>query len=87
MRRRRCDQGPDGPGLPTDDSDALFGLFRRGQTESSVPGAGIGLAIVKNIADVHQGQAWAESRPGGGSCFHLALPVGQAPSINFGDDA
>ena len=78
-----CDRGP---GLPSDDGESLFGLFQRGQTESSVPGVGIGLAIVKSIADVHQGKLWARQRNGGGSCFHLSLPVGQPPEINFGEE-
>ena len=78
-----CDRGP---GLPSDDGESLFGLFQRGQSESSVPGAGIGLAIVKSIADVHQGKLWARQRKGGGSCFHLSLPVGQPPEINFGEE-
>ena len=79
-----CDRGP---GLPSDDVESLFGLFQRGQTESTIPGAGIGLAIVKSIADVHQGKLWATPRNGGGSCFHLSLPVGQQPDINFGEEA
>jgi len=79
-----CDRGP---GLPNDDGEALFGLFKRGQSESSIPGAGIGLAIVKSIADVHRGRIWAQPRQGGGSCFHLALPIGLLPTINFGEEA
>ena len=76
-----------GPGLPSGDSESLFGLFQRGHAESSVPGVGIGLAIVKSIADVHQGKLSAEPRHGGGSSFHLTLPIGQPPEINFGEDA
>ena len=79
--------GDRGPGLPSDEGESLFGLFQRGRAESSVPGAGIGLAIVKSIADVHQGRLSAASREGGGSCFHIALPIGQPPDIDFGDDA
>lgn len=78
-----CDRGP---GLPSEDIESLFGLFQRGQSESSVPGAGIGLAIVKSIADIHQGKLWATPRKGGGSCFHISLPVGQPPDINFGEE-
>lgn len=78
-----CDRGP---GLPADGAEALFGLFQRGRTESNVPGAGIGLAIVKSIADLHHGQLDAEARIGGGSRFRLTLPIGQPPQINFGDE-
>lgn len=76
-----------GPGLPDGDVEVLFGLFARGRVESSVPGAGIGLAIVKSIADVHHGRLRAERRAGGGAVFHLALPVGESPKIDFGDEA
>lgn len=79
--------GDRGPGLPGDDIEALFGLFARGESESSIPGAGIGLAIVKSIADVHHARLWAAPRAGGGSSFHLALPVGEPPQIDFGDEA
>ena len=68
-------------------AEALFGLFQRGRPESNVPGAGIGLAIVKSIADLHHGQLSAETRVGGGSCFRLTLPIGQPPQINFEDEA
>ena len=79
-----CDRGP---GLPENGAEALFGLFQRGRPESNVPGAGIGLAIVKSIADLHRGQLDAEARDGGGSCFRLTLPIGQPPQINFEDEA
>ena len=35
---------------------------------------GIGLAIVKRIAEIHGGCAWVESRPGKGAAFHVTLP-------------
>ena len=63
-----------------------LGLFQRGRAESNVPGAGIGLAIVKSIADLHRGQLYAEARDGGGSCFRLTLPIDRPPKINFGDE-
>ena len=78
-----CDRGT---GLPENGADALFGLFQRGRAESNVPGAGIGLAIVKSIVDLHHGQLYAEARNGGGSCFRLTLPIGQSPQISFGDE-
>ena len=78
-----CDRGT---GLPENGAEALFGLFQRGRAESNVPGAGIGLAIVKSIADLHRGQLDAEARDGGGSCFRLTLPIDRPPKINFGDE-
>ncbi|HJW24328.1 MAG TPA: ATP-binding protein [Rhodocyclaceae bacterium] len=73
-----CDRGP---GLPPGGVDELFGLFRRGQVESTIPGVGLGLAIARTIAEAHGGQILADSRPGGGACFRLRLPVGSPPSL------
>lgn len=44
-----------GPGLP-EDKQQLFEPFRRGKKESTIAGVGLGLAICKNIAQVHNGQ-------------------------------
>jgi len=37
-------------------------------------GTGMGLAIVRKIAETHGGRAWVESPPGGGAAFHITLP-------------
>ena len=36
---------------------------------------GIGLAIVKKIAETRNGRAWVESTPGTGASFHVTLPI------------
>lgn len=73
-----CDRGP---GLP-DGSDAeIFGLFRRGQRESNIPGVGLGLAIVRTIIAAHGGRVDAENRSDGGACFRLHLPMGAPPHV------
>ncbi|QQE88010.1 DUF4118 domain-containing protein [Azotobacter chroococcum] len=74
-----CDWGP---GLPAEGAEELFGLFRRGQSESSIPGVGLGLAIARSIAEAHGGQVLAENRMGGGACFRLRLPLGSAPTLS-----
>lgn len=73
-----CDRGP---GLPPGEVEELFGLFRRGEAESCIPGVGLGLAIARSIAEAHGGTVNAGDRPGGGACFRLRLPVGTPPSF------
>ena len=77
-----CDRGP---GLPHGKEEEIFRLFQRGVLESSVPGAGLGLAIAHSITEAHQGKLLAKNREGGGSCFHMRLPVGTLPSLNLKD--
>ena len=66
-----------GPGLPTDDADALFERFWRaeGGRERGKDGAGLGLAIVAGIVDGHAGSVRAANAPGGGAAFEVRLPA------------
>jgi hypothetical protein len=61
-----------GPGVPEPFAQKVFGLFQRLSNKSE--GTGIGLAIVKRIAEIHGGRAWVEPTPGGGATFCLSLP-------------
>jgi len=69
-----------GPGLPAGNASELFGLFRRGQRESNIPGLGLGLAIVRSIVVAHGGTVDAQSRNDGGACFRVWLPLGHPPA-------
>jgi signal transduction histidine kinase len=51
----------DGIGLLDNDSEKIFGLFFRGKTLKKIEGTGMGLAIVKEIAEQHGGDVWVES--------------------------
>jgi signal transduction histidine kinase len=70
----------EGPGIPEDIRDSIFGAFERGPTPSEhAPGSGIGLALVARFAELHGGRAWVEGREGGGSSFKVLLPGRPAP--------
>lgn len=79
-----CDRGP---GLPAGSSEELFGMFRRGQSESDIPGVGLGLAIARTIVEAHGGEISADNRLGGGACFHLCLPIGSPPDLSELEEA
>ena len=68
-----CDRGL---GVPEGQRERIFEPFYRlpGHAEQA-GGVGLGLSLVKQIAERHGGQVRCESREGGGSCFVLALPA------------
>lgn len=59
-----------GPGVALPDAERIFGLFQRA-VGNEVEGSGAGLAIVRQVAVRHGGDAWVRSRAGGGSEFVL----------------
>ena len=66
-----------GPGVPESMRERIFEAFFRlpGHAEKA-GGVGLGLSLVKQIAERHGGSVRCEPRAGGGSCFELSLPVG-----------
>jgi two-component system, OmpR family, sensor histidine kinase KdpD len=71
----------DGPGLPPSDPEKLFEPFVRGRKESSISGAGLGLALCRSIIDAHGGTIRAERRTPTGARFEIRLPLGSPPEI------
>jgi two-component system sensor histidine kinase MprB len=63
-----------GPGIADEDLPRVFDRFYRAATARSKPGAGLGLAIVREAAEAHGGRATAESSATGAR-FRLVLPT------------
>jgi signal transduction histidine kinase len=64
----------DGVGLRDGDSEKMFGMFFRRVTSKDIPGAGLGLAIVREIAELHGGTVWAETGVEKGVRVHFSIP-------------
>jgi signal transduction histidine kinase len=62
----------EGDGVPASERTAVFEAFHR--VDRSGAGAGLGLAIVREVARQHGGDAWVEEGDGGGARFVVAWP-------------
>ena len=69
-----------GRGLRPDELDRVFEPFEHGVAESG-GGSGLGLAIARGFTHANGGRLWAESTPGSGATFALALPLAQSPAM------
>jgi signal transduction histidine kinase len=67
----------EGPGVPPHDRDRIWQRFARlaAARERATTGAGIGLAVVRELVVLHGGRAWVESAPSGGARFGIELPL------------
>jgi signal transduction histidine kinase len=77
--RRTCEIRikDEGPGIPKAEQSRIFERFYRPGDElrRETQGTGIGLSLVKSIAEAHRGSISVESEPGKGSTFTLRLPL------------
>jgi PAS domain S-box-containing protein len=64
-----------GLGFAQEDAERIFQVFTRLHGVSEYRGSGIGLSIVRKVAENHKGWVWAESTPGLGSKFYVLLPA------------
>jgi signal transduction histidine kinase len=65
----------DGPGFPPDFSEQAFERFTRADTARGRGGAGLGLSIVRAIAEAHGGHVELDSGSGLGATFTIVLPA------------
>jgi signal transduction histidine kinase len=76
VRVEVCDQGP---GISAEDQDRLFQEFARvgksATQRGKASGIGLGLSIVRRIAEAHDGRAGVASGAGQGSTFFIELPI------------
>jgi two-component system, OmpR family, sensor kinase len=65
-----------GPGVAPEDAERIFERFARaGDAPRRTEGAGLGLAIVRAIADAHGGRVELDSAPGDGAAFTIVIPI------------
>jgi two-component system, OmpR family, sensor histidine kinase MprB len=63
-----------GPGIAEADRGQVFDRFYRSEESRSMPGSGLGLSIVRQVAERHSGAVRADEAPGGGTRMLLQLP-------------
>ncbi len=64
-----------GPGVAAEDRDRVFDRFYRATTARTLPGSGLGLSIVAQIAVLHGASVTLDERPDGGTVARLTLPA------------
>jgi two-component system phosphate regulon sensor histidine kinase PhoR len=67
----------DGIGMTPDEKERAFDEFFRAKNEytARIPGTGLGLSLVKQLLEMHQGKITLETAPGKGSEFTVRLPI------------
>ncbi len=69
-----------GIGIPADEQERIFDAFEQADAsiEREYGGAGLGLAVTRQLVELHGGEIRVESNPGEGSVFSFALPIAEA---------
>ncbi len=69
----------EGPGVPEAEQALVFQKYRRGRAAEGKPGAGLGLALVKRIAELHDGTVLLEARQPMGTRCVIDIPFAGTP--------
>ncbi|HEX6307269.1 MAG TPA: HAMP domain-containing sensor histidine kinase [Longimicrobiales bacterium] len=77
----------EGPGIPLEERSRIFDSFYRlpRESQSRVSGSGIGLAVVRELARLHHGDAWAEGAPVRGARIVVQFPDAHVRDEEKGD--
>jgi signal transduction histidine kinase len=76
-RQARIEVADRGPGIGERDVARIFEPYVRGASTDGIEGSGLGLAVVRDVAEAHGGRVSVESPPGGGATFVLRLPLAE----------
>ncbi|MGW1889221.1 HAMP domain-containing sensor histidine kinase [Streptomyces sp. NPDC002004] len=75
VSRRRVEVRDRGPGIAEGDLVRVFDRFYRAADARSLPGSGLGLSIVRDVAAAHSGNAYAAARAGGGAVIGFTVGI------------
>lgn len=64
-----------GPGIPPEERARLGRRYVRGESGQTAPGTGLGLALVRALAQLHGGALTFHEAPGGGALVRISMPV------------
>jgi two-component system, sensor histidine kinase and response regulator len=72
-----------GIGVPEEKIEQIFERYARVESTATryIGGTGLGLPIVRQIVEMHNGNVWVESRLGEGSTFHVVMPAWPLPEV------
>ncbi|MFJ4711397.1 ATP-binding protein [Streptomyces sp. NPDC088785] len=73
-----------GPGIADSDADRIFDRFYRAPAARSLPGSGLGLSIVREVAAAHGGVPFAARRDGGGAVIGFVVKGAREPGTAAG---
>jgi signal transduction histidine kinase len=74
--------GDQGIGIPSSEQADIFEKFQRGSNVSTISGTGMGLAIVRNAVELHNGTIQVQSEEGKGTTFTVRLPLVQPEALH-----